>query len=135
MSMNRRSLLGAILGVPMMSVPALAALPKQSEWVRTTNKLGLPVTYTRSMAADLWSIHGIEAEYLLNNIYGTSFHIKKEFRPNMKKHLFKLYTNNKADGAFFWYDSLPHQRSFKNRNQTAIQTMNRHHRLAKAARV
>lgn len=102
-AMNRRSLLGAILGLPMMSTGALAALPRKSEWNVVINKIGLPVHYSNALAADLWSIHGIHCESVMKYVCGTELQIVKDpVVPGKNRFYYTLSTNDKRDGKIRW---------------------------------
>lgn len=121
--MLRRSLLGFIGGTvgSLLATPVLArSFIKETEcgdftpciergnMVYTYNKIGIPVSYSKELAADLYSIHGMDAKKTLQNMYGTSFSItKKIVRYKTETWLkFTRITDDSRDRPYIWYQKI-----------------------------
>lgn len=73
--------------------------------VYTYNKIGIPVSYSKELAADLYSIHGMDAKKILHNMYGISFSItKKIVRYKTETWLkFTRISDDSRDKPYVWY--------------------------------
>lgn len=76
--------------------------------VYTYNKINIPVSYSKELAADLYSIHGMDAKKILQNMYGTSFSItKKIVRYRTETWLkFTRVTDDSRDKPYIWYQKV-----------------------------
>jgi len=98
--MNRRTLLASILALPLSTLPASAALHNHT-WYVVPNKLGINVSYSSAMAADLWTIYGIDIKKIIPHMQGTEFNVSLRKLKKWKT-LFPVFkTNNVLDGEHF----------------------------------
>ena len=117
--MFRRSLLtGLIALVPttafsrsfIKDTECIGFIPciEKGNTVYTYNKIGIPVSYSKELAADLYSIHGMDAKNTLQNIYGTSFSITKKIVKYKTETWLKFtrITNDSRDKPYIWYQKV-----------------------------
>lgn len=117
--MLRRALItGLIVGLPNIAsarsfindTECTGFIPcfEKGNKVYTYNKIGIPVSYSKELAADLYTIHGMDAKKTLQNMYGTNFSItKKIVRYKTEKWLkFTRITDDSRDKPYVWYQKL-----------------------------
>lgn len=114
--MLRRSLLTGLIAL----VPTTAfsrAFIKDTECTRfipciekgntvyTYNKIGIPVSYSKELAADLQSIIGVDVNKILHNMYGTEFYISKKIIRYKTDSWIKYsrISNDTRDKTLQWY--------------------------------
>jgi hypothetical protein len=105
MRMNRRQLLAGVAALPLMSVPAIAAITKDEPFATAINLLGIKVEYSKELAKDLVAVHGLHPVEIIEKMYGTEFRIEKEISlNNLSKRFLSFYikTNDPRDSFTGW---------------------------------
>jgi hypothetical protein len=100
--MNRRQLLAGVAALPLMSVPAIAAITKNEPFATAINLLGMKVEYSKELAKDLVAVHGLHPVEIIEKMYGTEFRIEKEISLNKKFLNFWITTDDKRDNFTRW---------------------------------
>ena len=113
--LRRAFITGLILGLPTIAsarsfikdTECIGKMPciERGNMVYIQNKIGLTVSYTREISADLYSMYRMDAKKIYQNMYGTSFSISKK-NVKYKNKLWLKFTrvsNDTRDKPYVWY--------------------------------